>query len=90
MLPLLGCLGNIRQIRQKFAILAMLRSAVVVGDAPMVFGMARLPRSQIPHHGAGKYGIAGYLPAAWLALRFNVFGIPYGRAFDGNTTAGVV
>ncbi|EEG70348.1 hypothetical protein BIFPSEUDO_04094 [Bifidobacterium pseudocatenulatum DSM 20438 = JCM 1200 = LMG 10505] len=44
MLPLLGCLGNIRQIRQKFAILAMLRSAVVVGDAPMVFGMARLPR----------------------------------------------
>lgn len=41
-------------------------------------------RSQIPHHGAGKYGIAGYLLVAWLALRFNVFGIPYNRAFDGN------
>ena len=36
--------GNIRQIQQKFGDLVILRSAVVVGDAPMVFGMARLPR----------------------------------------------
>ena len=36
--------GKFGKFSKSLAILAMLRSAVVVGDAPMVFGMARLPR----------------------------------------------
>ncbi|OKY89616.1 MAG: hypothetical protein BHV59_02470, partial [Bifidobacterium sp. 56_9_plus] len=35
--------GKFGKFSKSLAILAMLRSAVVVSDAPMVFGMARLP-----------------------------------------------
>ncbi|EEB22487.1 hypothetical protein BIFCAT_00122 [Bifidobacterium catenulatum DSM 16992 = JCM 1194 = LMG 11043] len=39
-----GKFGKFSKFSKSLAILAMLRSAVVVGDAPVVFGMARLPR----------------------------------------------